>query len=116
MSAAPTLYIQPDYQEAVERMSADKPKDYAQPVLGYTSAPAQDKTQENPMHVQVGGNHYKTMKIQPMEFSMANRLDACQHTIIKYVTRNKGDLDKRLEDLDKAIHTIQMYKMFLKTK
>jgi hypothetical protein len=41
-----------------------------------------------------------------MEYSMANNLNACQHTIIKYVTRYK---DKNgLEDLMKAAHTLQM--------
>ena len=32
---------------------------------------------------QVGGNHYSNLKIQPMQYSMANKLDACQHSIIK---------------------------------
>ena len=30
----------------------------------------------NPKDTQVGGNHYTSMKIQPMEFSMANNLNA----------------------------------------
>lgn len=56
--------------------------------------------------VQVAGDHYKKLKIQPMEYSMANRLDACQHTIIKYVTRfrDKGGI----ADLEKAKHTIDL--------
>lgn len=55
---------------------------------------------------QVGGNHYKDYAIQPMEYSMANGLDACQHTVIKYVTRfrQKGGI----QDLEKAKHTIDM--------
>lgn len=55
---------------------------------------------------QVGGNNYKGMAIQPMEYSMKNGLDPMQHTAIKYVTRfrSKGGI----EDLEKAIHTIQM--------
>lgn len=46
------------------------------------------------------------MPIQPMEFSMANGLDACQHTIVKYVTRfrSKGGL----QDLEKARHVLDM--------
>jgi len=41
-----------------------------------------------------------------MEYSMANNLNACQHTAIKYLTRYK---DKNgVEDLRKAIHTIEM--------
>jgi len=59
---------------------------------------------------QIGGSHYKNMAIQPMEFSMLNGLDACQHTAIKYIARfrQKGGIS----DLDKAIHTIQMLKEF----
>lgn len=58
------------------------------------------------MDVQVGGDHYKKLKIQPMEYSMANGLDACQHTIVKYVTRfrDKGGI----ADLEKARHCIDM--------
>ena len=55
---------------------------------------------------QIGGDHYKAMKIQPMEYSMANELNACQHTIIKYVSRYK---DKGvIADLHKARHTIDL--------
>lgn len=55
---------------------------------------------------QVGGNHYKDLKIQPMEYSMANGLNACQHTAIKYVTRYKSK--GGIEDLKKAIHSIEL--------
>lgn len=58
------------------------------------------------LDTQVGGDHYKKLKIQPMEYSMANGLDACQHTIVKYVTRfrDKGGV----ADLEKARHCIDM--------
>ena len=59
---------------------------------------------------QVGGNHYKGFKIQPIEFSMANELNACQHSAIKYIIRKKGDRAKRIEDIDKAIHFLQIYR------
>lgn len=58
------------------------------------------------LDTQVAGDHYKNLKIQPMEYSMANGLNACQHTIIKYVTRYK---DKGgIQDLEKAKHCIDM--------
>lgn len=60
--------------------------------------------------IQIGGSHYKGMKIQPMEFSIANNLNACQHTAVKYIVRKKGDREQRLQDIDKAIHTLQIYK------
>jgi hypothetical protein len=53
---------------------------------------------------QVGGGHYKHLKIQPMQYSMANNLDACQHTAIKYITRHADKAGKK--DLYKAMHTI----------
>lgn len=59
-----------------------------------------------PTETQVGGSHYKLMKIQPYEFVRENRLDAYQLNIIKYITRKKKD---RLEDLKKARHVLDMY-------
>ena len=53
---------------------------------------------------QVGGDHYKKLKIQPMQYSMANELDACQHTAIKYITRHWDKAGKK--DLYKAMHTV----------
>lgn len=63
-----------------------------------------------PEHAQVGGDHYKNLKIQPMRYSMENNLDPCQHTIIKYVTRfrNKGGI----QDLEKAKHVIDLLIQF----
>ena len=59
---------------------------------------------------QVDGNHYTKLPIQPMRYSMANGLDCCQHTIIKYVTRfrDKGGI----QDLEKAKHVIDMLIQF----
>ena len=62
------------------------------------------------LDTQVGGDHYKKLAIQPMQYSMANGLDACQHTIIKYVTRFR---DKNgIQDLEKAKHVIDMLIQF----
>lgn len=55
---------------------------------------------------QEGGSHYTKLAIQPMQYSMENKLDACQHTAIKYITRFRDKGGK--EDLLKAIHTIEM--------
>lgn len=58
------------------------------------------------LDTQIGGDHYKHLAIQPMEYSMKNGLDACQHTAIKYITRfrEKGGI----ADLEKAKHCIDM--------
>lgn len=61
---------------------------------------------EGLLSTQVGGNHYKDMRIQPLEFAIANELDFFQLNVIKYVTRKKNN---RLEDLRKAEHYLQMY-------
>lgn len=59
---------------------------------------------------QVGGDYYIKMKIQPMEYSMKNNLDACQHTIVKYISRFR---DKNgIDDLKKAIHCIELLMEF----
>jgi hypothetical protein len=56
---------------------------------------------------QVGGDHYKNLAIQPMEYSMHNKLNAAQHTAIKYITRYKAK-GTPLEDLAKAKHCIDL--------
>lgn len=58
------------------------------------------------LNQQVGGTHYTKLAIQPMEYSMYNKLDPLQHTIIKYVTRFR---DKNgVDDLYKAKHCLDM--------
>lgn len=64
------------------------------------------KPVEDPFDVQIGGNHYKNMAIQPMEYSMMNKLDPCQHTVVKYVSRFREA--GGTEDLEKAKHVIDM--------
>ena len=58
------------------------------------------------LNVQVGGNHYKKYKIQPIEYAMANDLNYCQANAVKYITRyrDKGGV----EDLRKAIHNLEI--------
>jgi len=75
-------------------------------VLGRHYAPLEFKDPASALQTQIGGDHYRTMAIQPMEYSMKNNLDACQHTIIKYVSRfrSKGGI----ADLEKAKHVIDM--------
>lgn len=57
--------------------------------------------------VQIGGDHYKKLEIQPMEYSMANGLDPLQHTIVKYATRFR-DKGTPIEDLRKGRHCFDM--------
>jgi len=55
---------------------------------------------------QVGGNHYKDCKIQPIEYITANNLTYAEGNIIKYVTRSRRKGGKN--DLLKAKHYIEM--------
>ena len=55
---------------------------------------------------QEGGNHYKGMAIQPMEFALKNGLDYAQANVVKYVCRHAAKNGK--QDLLKAIHNIEL--------
>lgn len=56
----------------------------------------------DPMAIQHGGNHYKGMKIEPFEMSLANLYDGAIHSIVKYVSRHA--VKNGAEDLAKAHH------------
>lgn len=49
---------------------------------------------------QIGGNHYESKKIQPIEFIEANNLGFHEGNAIKYIVRYKEK--NGLEDLNKA--------------
>jgi hypothetical protein len=60
----------------------------------------------NPLAEQVGGDHYKTMAIQPLEYCHANGIGKLEGDVISYVSRwrAKGGI----QDLQKAIHELQI--------
>ncbi len=61
---------------------------------------------KEPTTDQIGGSHYKNLKIQPTEFIHANNIGFIEGNIIKYVVRHK---DKNgIEDLKKARHYIDL--------
>ena len=55
---------------------------------------------------QVGGSHYKKMKIQPSKFVIENELLFPEGSVIKYICRHRFKNGK--EDLEKAVHFIEM--------
>lgn len=60
----------------------------------------------SPLDKQEGGDHYKNLKIQPVEYILANGLGFCEGSVIKYVTRHE---DKGgVQDLRKAIHFLEI--------
>ena len=75
---------------------------------------AEAKDEGKALDRQVAGDHYKTFKIQPIEFALVNGLNACETIALRYIVRKKGDKAKKLEDLDKAIHTLEIYKQMIK--
>ena len=75
-------------------------------IIAYKVVTPTEKEPKTATETQVGGDHYKSLKIQPMEYSMANNLNACQHTAIKYITRYKNKGGK--QDIQKAIHTLYL--------
>ena len=55
---------------------------------------------------QIGGTHYRKMKIQPSKFVIENKLFFPEGNVIKYICRHQYKGGK--EDLEKAKHFIDM--------
>lgn len=55
---------------------------------------------------QIGGNHYKHFKIEPVQFILENNLGFVLGNVIKYVCR--APFKGGLEDLLKAQHYLEM--------
>lgn len=57
---------------------------------------------ESPLSVQIGGDHYRRYKIQPVQFIATNGWDFFAGNVLKYLSRwrEKGGLS----DLQKALH------------
>jgi len=58
------------------------------------------------LDTQQGGDHYKKLKIQPIEYIHANSLPFAEGSVVKYVTRwrDKGGI----KDLEKAKHFLEL--------
>jgi hypothetical protein len=59
-----------------------------------------------PLDIQVAGDHYKSLTIQPVEYIRQNNIGYFEGNVIKYVTRwkDKGGI----KDLEKAKHYLEM--------
>ena len=57
---------------------------------------------------QVGGDHYRTCAIQPVQFIEANGLRFIEGCVIKRVTRHDKPTGKGRQDIEKAIHELQL--------
>lgn len=65
-----------------------------------------EKIGTDPMSIQVGGGHYKSMAIQPIEYITKNNLPYCEANVIKYISRWRDKGGKK--DLEKAKHYIDL--------
>lgn len=63
-------------------------------------------TEPSTFSTQVGGSHYKDMKIQPTEYILANGMGFAEGNVIKYVSRYKAK--NGVQDLKKARHYLDM--------
>ena len=61
---------------------------------------------DNPLQSQVGGSHYKDLKIQPVEYIHANGFDFLTGNIIKYASRHRNK--NGAEDVRKIIHYAEL--------
>lgn len=59
-----------------------------------------------PLDTQVGGDHYKGLAIQPIEYIHANSIPFAEGNVIKYVTRWRTK--NGLKDLEKARHFLDL--------
>lgn len=60
----------------------------------------------NALNVQVGGDHYKKLKIQPIEFIHANNIPFIEGNIIKYIVRWREK--NGIKDLEKVKHYVDL--------
>ncbi len=63
-------------------------------------------THDSALDRQEGGDHYKGLAIQPVEYIHANNLPFCEGSVIKYVTRWRSK--NGIKDLEKAKHFIEL--------
>lgn len=61
---------------------------------------------DKPSDIQIGGDHYSKMKIQPFEFITKNELSFAQGNVIKYICRYKHKNGK--QDLEKVKHYVDL--------
>lgn len=74
----------------------------------FTDGSSETKSEESlsatssALNTQVGGEHYKQMKIQPVEYIHANNLSFLEGNVVKYITRHKTK--NKAQDIRKIIH------------
>lgn len=57
---------------------------------------------------QEGGSHYKECAIQPIQYIEANKIAFLEGCVIKRCTRHDKPTGKGKQDIEKAIHELQL--------
>ena len=57
---------------------------------------------------QIGGTHYRQGGIQPVQYIEANKLQYLEGSVVKRVTRHDKETGKGRQDIEKAIHELQL--------
>lgn len=65
-------------------------------------------SEDNALSQQVGGDHYRNCAIQPVEYIEANDLKFLEGCVVKRVTRHDKPTGKGRQDIEKAIHELQL--------
>ena len=73
-----------------------------------TTKHKQETKKPSMLDYQIGGNHYKGCKIQPIVYIEANDLRFLEGCVVKRVTRHDKPTGKGVEDIKKAIHELQL--------
>ena len=109
VSLVPIISIKNDFlnlNDGVELVAIPKSKPKAGGCTLLEPGQVYKHEKETALNVQVGGGHYKDMKIQPIEYIVANNIPFPEGSAIKYLSRwrKKGGI----EDLKKAKHFIDL--------
>lgn len=110
---AKKLKVSKSYVYAVKSRTAKKAK--RKVTLREVAAAAHDAGAEvsvslvpnNPLTVQVGGNHYRHMAIQPIQYIVANDLNFLEGCIVKRISRWR-EKENGVEDLEKIKHEVDL--------
>jgi hypothetical protein len=60
------------------------------------------------LNTQIGGTHYRAGGIQPVQYIEANDLRFLEGCVVKRVTRHDKPTGKGRQDIEKAIHELQL--------
>ena len=90
------FHLDPDYFELV------KIDEHKMPSYTFDWSGSYTKASER----QIGGDHYKTLAIQPGDYIRENGIGWYEGNAIKYITRHKQKGEK--QDIEKAIHYLEL--------